>query len=79
MTELLAALHALNLDGEVDLAGRWVKLQGTRCAVYLVAAAWGKCYFTWCDDPQARVVEAYSDPIEAVQAGLQRAAGSMDK
>lgn len=56
------------------IAGHWVKLQGERCSVYIAEPAQGGNYFTWCDDPQARVVEAYSNPVAAIQAGLRRAA-----
>jgi len=74
MTRLVEALLALNLYAEIDLAGRWVKLQGEQCAVYVVAAAWDNGYVTWCEDGTARVVERYRDPIEAIQVGLRRAA-----
>lgn len=73
MTRLVEALHALHLDGEVSLGDRWAKLQGERCWVY-VAEAKGGGYYTWCDDPAERVVKFYRDPIEAIQAGLRRAA-----
>jgi hypothetical protein len=73
MTRLVAALYALRLDGEISLAGRWVKLQGEQCAVYVAEARWGGSYYTWCDDPQTRAVECYRDPVEAIQTGLQRA------
>ena len=72
MTQLVEALRALHLEGEVSLADRWAKLQGERCWVY-VAAAKGGGYFTWCDDPQQRTLAFYRDPIEAIQAGLRRA------
>jgi hypothetical protein len=71
---LVAALHALDLEGEVSLAGRWVKLRGERCAVYVVEGSDHGGYYTWCDDPQERVVQAYRDPVEAIRAGLDRAA-----
>src|SRR5436853_2981894 len=74
-TRLIEALQALDLEGEVSLAGRWVKLQGARCAVYVVEAAWGTQYYTWCDDPAQSAVESYRDPVAAIQAGLRRAAG----
>lgn len=35
MTRLLEALRTLGLEGEVDLGGRWVKVQGERCPEYL--------------------------------------------
>jgi hypothetical protein len=73
MTRLVDALQALGLHGEIILSGRWVKLVGERCSVYVAEAAWGAGYFTWCDDPQARTVEFYRDPVEAIQAGLRRA------
>ncbi len=72
MTQLVEALRALHLEGELSLANRWVKLQGEQCWVY-VAAVKGSGYFTWCDDPQERNLAFYRDPIEAIQAGLRRA------
>ncbi len=72
MTQLVEALDALHLEGELSLAGRWVKLQGERCWVYVVAAKGGG-YFTWCDDAEERGIVFYRDPREAIQAGLQRA------
>ena len=63
MTQLVEALDALHLEGDLSHADRWVKLQGQRCWVY-VAAAKGGGYFTWCDDPQERAIAFYRDPIE---------------
>ncbi len=74
MTRLVEALRSLGLDGEIALSGRWVKLQGERSVVYVVEAAWGAGYYTWCDDREERAVQFYADPAEAVQAGLRRAA-----
>jgi hypothetical protein len=74
MTRLVAALHILGLAGEIDLCGRWVKLQGERCWVYVAEPTWRGGYLTWCDDPQERAVECYLDPTAAIQAGLRRAA-----
>jgi hypothetical protein len=54
MTQLTEALHRLGLEGEQSLGGRWVKLPGERCAVYVIEAAYGMGYYTWCDTPQAR-------------------------
>ena len=51
MTRLVEALLSSGIDGEIALGGRWVKLQGVRCAVYVVEAAWGAGYYTWCGDP----------------------------
>ncbi len=55
------------------LDGHWLTLQGERCAVF-VAWASGDAYYTWCDDPDERAVEAYPDPVTAIGAGLRRAA-----
>ena len=74
MTRLVEALLSSGIDGEIALGGRWVKLQGVRCAVYVVEAAWGAGYYTWCDDPEERTVQFYADPAGAVEAGLRRAA-----
>ena len=54
MTQLVEALDALHLEGELSHADRWVKLQGQRCRVYVATAKDGG-YFTWCDDPQERM------------------------
>ncbi len=74
MTRLTDALQSLGVEGEINLSGRWVKLQGVRFPVYVVEVAWNAGYYTWCDDREERVVEFYLDPAEAVRAGLQRAA-----
>ena len=74
MTRLTEALVALGLEGEIALSGRWVKLQGARCPVYIVETAGSTRYYTWCDDSEERGVEFYLDPTEAIQAGLRRAA-----
>jgi hypothetical protein len=76
MTHLVEALHALGLEGEIALSDHWVKLQGERCAVYVAEASWGRGYYTWCDDPHARAVEFYHDPVAAIFAGLRRAANA---
>lgn len=75
MTRLAEALQALGLEGEIDLAGRWVKVGGDRCSVYVYEAAWDGSYYTWCDDPGDRTVEFYPDAAEAIRAGLRRAGG----
>ena len=74
MINLVDALHELGLEGEQSLEGRMVKLHGERCAVYVVEAAWGMGYYTWCDDPEAREVKFYREPVAAIRAGLERAA-----
>lgn len=74
MTRLVEVLQHMNLQADIDLAGRWARLQGQHCVVYVVELAWGAGYYTWCDHPCARTVESYSDPLVAIQAGLRRAA-----
>ena len=74
MTGLVEALQSLGLDAEIALGGRWVKLEGERCAVYVVAAAWGAGYYTWCDAPKERAVQFYADPAVAIREGMRRAA-----
>ncbi len=75
MSRLLEALRVLSLEGEVDPSGRWARLQGERCGVYVYEAAWDGGYYTWCDDPGDRTVEFYPDAAEAIRAGLRRAGG----
>lgn len=72
MTPLIDALRRLGLHGEVALGGRWLTLRGERCSVYVTYVP-GDGYYTWCDDPDARAVEAYPDPEAAIAAGLRRA------
>ncbi|MDP9381896.1 MAG: hypothetical protein M3Q29_17470 [Chloroflexota bacterium] len=74
MTRLLEALRALGLEVEVDPSGRWVKVRGEQCRVYIYQASWDGGYYTWCDDPGERTVEFYPDVAEAIQAGLRRSA-----
>lgn len=76
MTRLVAALQSLGLQGEIALAGHWVTLAGERFTVYVVETTSGRGYYTWGQDPDARVVEFYLDPVEAIQAGLLRAAAT---
>lgn len=73
ITRLTDALRVLDLEGEIALSGRWVRIRGERFPVYVAEEAWGAGYYTWCDDPAERAVEFYLDPTEAIQAGLQRA------
>ncbi len=79
MTRLVAALQALGLEGEVALAGRWVKLRGERYAVYVAETTSGSGYYTWGEDPVARVVAVYRDPAEAIAAALRRASYQGDE
>ena len=74
MTRLTEALLALDLHGEIALSGRWAKLDGERCAVYVAQAPWDAGYYTWCDDPDERVVKFYPTASEAIEEGLSRAA-----
>ena len=73
MTRLVEALQALGVEGEILLSGRWVKIRGARCSVYIAEITWNQQYCTWCDDPEARQVKFYSDPTEAIEAGIRRA------
>ena len=73
MTQLVEALQQLGLEGEISLSGRWVKLEGELCQVYVVEAVSGTRFYTWCDDPEERAVELYHEPEDAIKAGLRRA------
>ena len=76
MTRLAEAVEALGLDGELSLSGSWVRLRGEHCTVYVVEAVSATRYYTWCDAPNERHVELFHDPLEAIDAGLRRAASS---
>ena len=73
MAQLGRVLEDLGLEGEVSPLGRWVRLQGERGSVYVAEAAFGAGYYSWCDIPQERTALPYLDPVEAIQAVLQRA------
>lgn len=76
VTRLVEALRALRLDGEVSASGRWVRLMGERCAVYVAEGSRESGYYTWCDDASARSVEVYPNATSAIEAGLRRAASA---
>ncbi len=73
MTRLVEALRALGIEGQVELSGRWITIEGERCRVQVVEASWGAGYYSWCDDLTERAVEHFRDPTEAILAGLRRA------
>ncbi len=74
MTHLGDALQSLGLNSvETVLNGRWITIQGERCRVHIVEAAWGGKYYTWCEQPGDRTIEAFSDPYAAIRQGLRRA------
>lgn len=73
LTSLVDALATLGLGAEVTLAGRWARLAGERCAVYVVEARLGGGYFAWCAAPCEQTVEHHRDPIGAIESGLRRA------
>ena len=75
MTRLEDALLTQGLEGRFELSGRWATLRGERCAVFVVEAASGEGYYTWCDDPGARAVEFYPEPAQAIHEGMRRAEG----
>lgn len=56
MTRLEDTLLMQGLEGRFELSGRWATLRGERCAVFVVEAANGEGYYTWCDDPGARAL-----------------------
>ncbi len=72
MTVLIETLQTLGLEGEPIMGGRWVRLRGERGWVYVAEAALGRGFYTWCDAREARHVELYTDPAEAIRAGLRR-------
>lgn len=72
-TRLVEALQALGVEAEVLLSGRWVKIRGERCSVYVAEIARDQQYCTWCDDPNGREARFYNSPIEAIEAGIRRA------
>lgn len=73
MTRLEDALLIQGPEGRLELSGRWATLRGERCAVFVMEAANGEGYYTWCDDPAARAVEFYPEPAQAIHEGMRRA------
>ncbi len=72
-TQLSDALSELRLDAKLDLGGRWSRLRGECCDVFVAELNCGHGYITWCDHPAERSVEFYRDPHDAIRAGLRRA------
>jgi hypothetical protein len=72
MTQLVDTLEALGLSGEITNAGRWVRLTGEHCPVYVVEALWGG-YFTWCGPPCEGMVAFFRNPTVAIREGLAHA------
>lgn len=77
MTELIKALRLLGLQSEVSFSGRWAKVEGAHCA-FFVAEATNGGYYCWCDDPSARTVQFHQHPVEAIHAGMERAAKTVN-
>ncbi len=75
MIQLVAAMHACGLVGDVSPGNGWVKFHGQQCAVYVAVASIGIGYYTWCDDPGPHAVEVYDEPGAAIQAGIRRSSG----
>lgn len=73
MSQLRTALHELGIVAEIELGGRWVRLQGDRGAVYVIEGVWGGDFFTWCDIPEERSIERHPTAVAAILAGLRRA------
>lgn len=71
---LVDALRELRLEAEMAMEGRWVRIQGKRCSVYVVEMARQRGFFTWCDDPDERAIEFHEDALDAIRSGLRRAA-----
>ena len=76
MTRLVAALQALGLEGKIALAGHRVELAGDRYTVYGAETTSGRGYYTWGQAPDARVVEFYLAPVEAIESGVRRTPGT---
>lgn len=70
---LYEAIAHLGVQGELSASGRWLRLQGAHCDVFVVEAP-GSHYFVWCDHPAERSVQRFRDPIDAIVNGLGRAA-----
>jgi hypothetical protein len=70
---LVDALDELELDAELVMEGRWARIRGERCPVYVIEMSRHRGFFTWCDDPDERSLEYHADPLEAVRSGLRRA------
>jgi hypothetical protein len=78
MSGLGDLLRAMGLSFEESLSGRWVKIRGREGAVYVVEGSRPPSYLTWCERWEAREVERYRTPEEAIAAGLRRAGGPVE-
>jgi hypothetical protein len=71
---LVDALRELGLDAEMAMAGRWARIDGEHCSVYVVEMSRKRGFFTWCDDPDERTIEFHEHALDAIRSGLLRAA-----
>ncbi len=74
MTQLVNAMHALSLDGEIDDEGRWIRLLRERGVVHILTTADDDAYYVWFDAPDEQVVAHHDDPGVAILEGLRRSA-----
>jgi len=72
VTLLTEAVREFGLEAETSPHGRWVRFRGAHCTVYVLESLWGGDYYMWCDQGVERKTELYRDPLEAIQAGIQR-------
>lgn len=70
---LVDVLNDLDIDADIDLEGRWVRIRGANCAVYIAELPWDRGLYMWCDHPAERAVQFYRDPYDAIRSGLKRA------
>jgi hypothetical protein len=72
MTRLVETMRELGIDGEIEMSGSWVRIQGERCRAYVAEVARGG-YYTWCDDRHNRSIRYYRTPSDAIRAAIERA------
>lgn len=72
---LIDALDRLGLHAEILMNGRWARIEGERCPIYVVEMSRHRGFFTWCDDADERSVEYYLNPLDAILSRMRRAGG----
>jgi hypothetical protein len=62
----------MGLAWEDGPAGTWLTLRRGNDSVHLIENAGGTRFYTWCDNPAERTVQAFPNPYDAIRAGLKR-------
>ena len=72
VSKLIVTLKDMDLAWEEGYTGLWVTLRRGNDSIHFIENANGTRFYTWCDNPAERTVQAFEDPQDAIHAGLRR-------